>query len=134
MVGVGVFPGVGAGVLPVVGAGGVVGVEWLPDDDGSTLAGEEGVALVFVEELFVLVGRMWIAGGCVIEVANRETASANKPVNKSRTTTSILSETTCKFFQKWGVRRLTAGTFATVGANTMGRLLLAASGAGSYPN
>ena len=51
VVGTGVFPGVD--VLPEAGVGDVVGVELRPDD-GTPPDG----ALVFVEELFVLVGRM----------------------------------------------------------------------------
>lgn len=94
VVGVGAIPGVGVGVLPlpVVGVGDVVGVEVLPDEDGPAPADEVGVVLFFAGELFVLVGRTWIPGDGGVEFPRRETASANRPVNKSSTTTNMPSE------------------------------------------
>lgn len=90
VVGVGAIPEVGVGVLPLPVVG--VGVEVLPDEDGPAPADEVGVVLFFAGELFVLVGRTWIPGDGGVEFPRRETASANRPVNKSSTTTNMPSE------------------------------------------
>lgn len=90
VVGTGVFPGVGVDPLPVVGE--MVGVEVWPGD-GIPPAGKVGVAPFFVGELFVLVGAMWIPGDCgPWGVPRCMTARANKPLNISRTMTSMPSE------------------------------------------